>query len=148
MQVEPVKRILLYALAYLLWLVNMAVCIAAIIQVRSTVNVLWVAMGGNRYSLGLVNQAILLVGGFAVFVYVVFLEGYYRESIARIAPARASGDASLPAQAARQGRLARWLAGAGLNVLLRRFVVTTAIPLGVLVLSLALLEVVLRVWPS
>lgn len=49
------KDILLYVLAYLLWLVNVVVCVAAVIQFRSTVNVLWVALGGDRYSLGLVS---------------------------------------------------------------------------------------------
>ena len=52
------KDILLYVLAYLLWLVNVVVCVAAVIQFRATVNVLWVALEGDRYSLGLVNQLI------------------------------------------------------------------------------------------
>ena len=42
----------------------------------------------------LASQLILLVGGLAVFMYVVFLEGYYRESVAGKAPRRSSSDAS------------------------------------------------------
>ncbi len=77
------EGILLQVLAYLLWLVNVVVCVAAVIQLRSAVNVLWVALGGDRYSLGLVNQPSLLLGGLAAFIYVVFLESYYRSSITR-----------------------------------------------------------------
>jgi len=139
------KRILLYALAYLLWLVNIAVCMAAIIQLRAAVNVLWAALGGNHYLLGLADQLILLVGGLAGFIYVVFLEGYYREGVARrVQRSEAASDVSLQVSASRRGWLSRWLARAGLDVLLRRFVVTTAVPLGVLALSLVLLEVALR----
>ena len=144
---QTLRRILLYALAYVLWLVNMAVCIAAIIQLRSTVNVLWVMLGGGRYSLGLANQLILFLGGLAGFMYVVFLESYYREGIARRVPPEAGSDVSVQAPASRQGWLSRWLTRAGMDVLLRRFAITSAIPLGVLALSLALLEVALRALP-
>ena len=153
MKTEPdsgltLKRILLYTLAYLLWLVNMVVCVAAIIQLRATVNVLWAALGGNRYSLSLVSQFILLVGGLVAFVYVVFLEGYYRAGVASGATmSQASNDASRQAPASWQGWLSRSLAGAELPILLRRFALTTAIPLGVAALSLALLEVALRFLP-
>jgi hypothetical protein len=144
---STLKRILLYVLAYLLWLVSIAVCIVAVIQLRSAVNVLWPALGGNRYSLSLVNQLVLLLGGLAAFIYVVFLEGYYRESVTHKAPRTSSADASLQAPASWQSRLSRRLTGAGLYVLLRRFVLATAIPLAVLALSFVLLEVALRLLP-
>jgi hypothetical protein len=139
------KGILLYVLAYLLWLVSIAVCVVAVIQLRATVNVLWVALGGDRYSLGLVNQVSLLLGGFAAFVYVVFLESYYRESVKHRAPLLEASSA-VPTQVPtlRPSRLSRWLNYLGLAVLWRRFAITIAIPLGVFVLSLALLEVALR----
>ena len=56
------KNILLYGLGYLLWLVNSLVCVVAVIQLRSAVNVIWVALGGDRYTLSLVNQVCLLLG--------------------------------------------------------------------------------------
>jgi len=140
-----IKDILLYLLSYLLWLVSVAVCVAAVIQLRSTVNVLWVALGGDRYSLGVANQVSLLLGGFAAFVYVVFLEGYYRESVKHRAPRPVASSAiSAPEPILRPSRLWRWLNYLGLAVLLRRFAITVAIPLGVFLLSLALLEVALR----
>lgn len=147
MKTEPdsgltLKRLLLYALAYVLWLVNVVVCIVAVIQLRATTNVVLAALGGNRYSVSLVNQVIVLVAGLAAFIYVVFLEGYYRESIAPAAGTLpTSADAARQAPGSWRGRLSRWLAGAGLPVLLRRFALTTAIPLGIFLLSYVLLEV-------
>jgi hypothetical protein len=140
-----IKDILLYLLSYLLWLVSIAVCVVAVIQLRSTANVLWAALGGDRYSLGLVNQVSLLLGGFAAFFYVLFLEGYYRESITHRAR-QPEASSAVPTQrpALPPSRLSRWLTRVGLDVLLRRFAITIAIPLGVFVLSLLLLEVALR----
>jgi hypothetical protein len=119
MKTEPasartLKHTLLYVLAYLLWLVSSAACVVAVLQLRAAVNALWVALGGNRYSLGLANQVSLLLAGFAAFVYVIFLEGYYREAV-----------------------------GHGAS-LFRRFAVTMAVPVGVIVLSLAAVEIALR----
>ena len=141
-----IKEILLYALAYLLWLVTIVVCVVAVLQLRSTANVLWAALGGDRYSLSVVNQVSLLLGGFAAFVYVVFLEGYYRESVNHKAPQPEASNA-VPAHGPtlRPSRLSRWLNCLGIAVLLRRFAITVAIPLGVIVLSLVLLEIALRV---
>ena len=139
------KDILLYVLAYLLWLVSVIVCVAAVIQLRSTINVLWVALGGDRYSLGLVNQLSLLLGGLAAFIYVVFLESYYRQSITRGGQKpQAGNDAAAHTPAPPSGRISQWLDTAGLTVLLRRFMITTAIPLGLVVVSLVMIEVAWR----
>ncbi len=108
------RGVLPYVLAYLLWLLSVAASLAAVIQLRSTVNVLWVALGGSRWSLGLANQVSLLIGSLVAFVYVLYLEGYYRDAARRGAP------------------------------LLRRFALTIAVPLGVLLLALALGELALR----
>jgi hypothetical protein len=139
------RDILLYALAYLLWLVNVVVCVAAVIQFRSTVNVLWVVLGGDRYSLGLVNQLSLLLGGLAAFIYTVFLEGYYRQSIARKGQKpQAGGDAAAHTPAPPSGRISQWLSTVGLTGLLRRFAITTAVPLGLVVVSLVMTKVAWR----
>jgi len=140
-----IKDILLYLLSYLLWLVSIVACVVAVIQLRSTVNVLWVALRGDSSSLGLVNQLSLLLGGFAAFVYVVFLEGYYRESVKpRATRPEASNVVPDPGPTQGPSRLSWCLNYLGIAVLLRRFAITIAIPLGVFVLSLVLLEVALR----
>jgi hypothetical protein len=73
------RYVLLYLLAYALWLTTTAACAMAVIQFRSTVSVLWIVNGGDRYSLGFVNQAVFLLGGLIAFVYVILLESHYRE---------------------------------------------------------------------
>ncbi len=111
------RRVLPYVLAYLFWLVSIVACVPAVLQLRSAVNVLWVALGGAYWSLGLANQVTLLLGSLAAFVYIMLLEGYYRNG-------------------ARPG--------AGRASLLRRFAITLAVPVGVFALSLALVELALR----
>jgi uncharacterized membrane protein len=139
------KGILLHVLAYLLWLVSVVVCVAAVVQLRSTVNVLWVAFRGNRYSLGLVNQLSLILGGLAAFVYILFLEYYYRSSITRRGQkSQAGGEAAAHASAPPSGRIAQWVNTEGLSVLLRRFAITISVPLGLCVASLGALEIALR----
>lgn len=143
------NRLLLYVLAYLLWLISVIVCVVTVIQLRDTINVLWAVFGGDRYSLGLVNQLSLLLGGFVAFVYVVFLEGYYSQSVApqslaSVGETPGPVDHTVALTTSLRGRIAGWLTRLGLAVLLRRFVVTMAIPLGVLTVSLLVLEIALR----
>jgi hypothetical protein len=138
------KDILFYVLAYLLWLVNVVVCIVAVIQFRSAANVLWIALGYSRYTLGVVSQLSVLLGGLAACIYMVFLESYYRRSVARRVQKPEGGDVSVQAQISHQGRIAQWLIDPRLAILLRRFAVTTAIPLGLVVASLVITEVALR----
>jgi hypothetical protein len=137
------KNILLYVLAYLLWLVNVAACIAAVIQLRSVVNVLWVALEYNRWTMGLINQLCVLLGGLAACIYVVFLENYYRRSVARKVREPEGDDVSAQAQISPQGSIARRSADPRLATLLRRFAVTTAIPVGLVAASLVITEIAL-----
>jgi hypothetical protein len=150
MKVDPVSRttlqdILLYMLAYLLWLVNVAVCIVAVFEFRSTLNVLWVMTGHSRYTLGLADQLSVLLGGLAAFVYVVFLETFYRRSVThRDQISKASGDVSTQTQVSPQGPISLWRPRPALLVLLRRFAWTIAIPIGLLLVSLVMRQVAWR----
>jgi hypothetical protein len=140
------KGILLYVLAYLLWLVNVVVCVVAVIEFRSTINVLWITAGHSRWILGLADQLSLLLGGLAVFVYVMFLESYDRQSVTQQdQKPRTGGDALTQAHTLPQGSLAQWLTRVGLAVLLRRFALTIMIPLGVYAASLVAFEAAWRV---
>lgn len=136
--------ILLEGFAYLLWLVNTLVCVVVVLQMQSMVNALWVVIGGDRYSLSLVNQVFLLLGGFITFVYVMILLGGYRESAKRVRRPVKDG-AALRAPDLRHGRLAGWLADSRVIALLRRFAVATAIPIGVFILSLLVAQVALSI---
>lgn len=136
------KNVLLYVVVYLLWFLNTLVCVAVVLQLQSIVNGIWIALGGDRYTLSLVNQVFLLLGGFVAFVYVMSLEGYYHESITQ-RDKRPEQSTVLTTQ--QQTRLIQCLNDSGLGLLLRRFVITTAIPIGVLVACLVALEIALRI---
>jgi hypothetical protein len=131
------EKIPLYVLSYLLWLVCVAACTVAVIQLRAAVAVLLGGLGANSYSSALVSQVILAVGGLAAFAYVVYLEGYFRESIGGKAPAPGSPSSW-------RVRLSHWTAAPGWLGVLRRFALAVAIPLGVILVSLLALELGLR----
>jgi hypothetical protein len=133
---SPLKNILLYAAVYLLWFLNTLVCVAVVIQLQSIANVFWIALGGDRYTLSFISQVSILLGGLVAFVYVMFLESYYRGSITRQVE-------KTPSQ--HQNRFALWLTNLRVDVLLRRFAISTAIPIGVLVACLVAFEIALRI---
>ena len=51
---------LLEVFAYLLWLVSLAACVVAVIELRSATAVLSAALGADRYTVNLVSQAPIL----------------------------------------------------------------------------------------
>jgi len=133
------KDILLFVLAYLLWLASIVACIVAVVEFRSTINALWLVTGHSRWTLGLVDQLSVLLGGLVAFVYVLFLESYYRRSVEqRSLKTEAGNDVSPPSQVS--GRLN----DQRLCVLLRRFAWTIAIPIGLSVVSLVMRQAALR----
>ena len=133
------KGILLFVLAYLLWLVSIVACIVAVVEFRSAINVLWAMTGHSRWTLGLADQLSVLLGGLVAFVYVLFLESYYRRSVTQQSKKPETGnDVSSPS------RVSQRLNNLALYVLLRRFAWTMAIPIGLLVASLAMRQVALR----
>ena len=136
---SDLKAVFFEGLAYLLWLVNILVCVAALIQISSMVNALWVMFGGDRYSLALVNQVCMLLGGLGVFVYVMILQGYYHESVKQDRRQEVNGPAGR-APVLSSSRSAAWSMHPQVITLLRRFAITTAIPIGMLVLSIALFQ--------
>jgi hypothetical protein len=138
------KDKLLYVLAYLLWLVNIVACIVAAIQLRSAATILWIALGLDYWKLGLVAQLVLLLGGLAALIYVMFLESYYRRSVALKVRKPEGGDVSAQAQVSHQGPSAQRATDPRLATLLRRFAVTTAIPVGLVAASLVITEVAFR----
>ena len=144
MKADPVTRtirqdVLLYVLAYLLWLVSIVACIVAVVEFRSTINVLWVMAEHSRWTLGLADQLSVLLGGLVAFVYIVFLESYYRRSVMpRSQKPETGNNVSSPSQ------VSRWLNNQRLYVLLRRFAWAIAIPIGLSVVSLVMRRAAFR----
>ena len=137
---------LLEGLAYLLWLVNILVCVAVVIQIGSIVNAVWIVFGGDRYSLSLFNQVYWLLGGLIAFVYVMVLYGNYGECAKRVRRPL-EGHAPLREPVLRRGRFAGWLSDGRVVALWRRFVITTAIPLGLYISFRILATVALNTLP-
>jgi hypothetical protein len=136
------QTILLEGLAYLLWLVNILVCVSAVIEIASMANALWVMFGGDRYSLSLVNQVCLLLGGLSAFIYVMVLNSYYREGTKQVRRPERNSPA-LRAPVLPPSRLGGWSFDPRVTNLLRRFAITTAIPLGMFILLWAAVQVAL-----
>lgn len=130
---------LLFVLAYVLWLASIVACIVAVVEFRSAINVLWVTTGRSQWTLGLAEQISVPVGGLIAFVYVLFLESYYRRSIVSQSSGPKTDDSRPP-----QGQVWERPADQRPRVLLRRFAWTVAIPTGLLVASLVTREAALR----
>ncbi len=138
------RGIALYVLAYVFWLLTLLMCLAAVLQIRVAVNAVCVAAGVDHYALGVIDQVCLLLVGLVAFVYAIYLEHYYRESVTlRITPPRPGGDSLAAARMVPKGRVWQWLARLGLDILLRRFAVTFAIPLCLFLLALVVLQIAL-----
>ncbi len=137
---STVREIAAYVLTYALWLITIIMSVLAVLEIRQAVNAIWVIMGVDSYSIALVNQVCLLLCGFAAFIYVMWLEHDYREGVRlRLSPRLDDKARSLPPS----GILQR-LAELGLDLMLRRFAITFAIPLCLYLLSLAVYEITLN----
>ncbi len=131
-----VREIVVYALAYALWLITMVMSIVAVLQIRVAVSALSVLNGADQYTVPLVDQACLLLLGLAAFIYVIWLEHYYREAvILRTKPKLTDKVPPLP-----KGGILQGLGERGLDLLSRRFAFTFALPLGLFLLSLVAYE--------
>lgn len=133
-----------YGLAYVLWLLTIVMALLAVLQTRVAVSALWVLSGADRYAVALVDQVYLLVIGFAAFVYVMWLEHYYRTGVElRIDPKLSDKIPPLP-----EGRVMRQVSERGLDLLLRRFAFTFSIPLCLFLLSLVAYQITLNAMTS
>jgi hypothetical protein len=111
----------------------------AVVEFRSTINMLWVMTGHSRWTLGVADQLSVLLGGLVAFVYIVFLESYYRRNVTQQSTkSETVNDVSSPS------RVSQRLDNLGLYVLLWRFAWTIAIPIGLLVASLVMRRAAFR----
>ncbi len=120
-----------YILAYLFWLITAAIGMLAIFQTRNMINVVWPALGGNRWVLRAVDRFGLLFLGLLWLVYVIFVEQYYRLSITIIRERRhkARTDPAAHPIPAPKGGFRKFLHRLGLDLLASRFVPTLFFPL-------------------
>jgi hypothetical protein len=129
-----------YTLAYLLWLLTLCMCIRAVLEIQVTANAVWVAIKGDPYSLGLINQLSVILGGLVALIYLFALEEDYRNAVTL---RRTAKPENFP-----KGKIVNQLANLGIDILLRRFVIAIAIPLGLFLFCLAAVEIAVRAMPS
>ncbi len=125
-----------YTLAYVLWLLTLFMCIGAIIEIQAAAIATWVAIQGNRYALGLINQVSVILGGLATIIYAFALEEDYRDAVTL---QRANNFEKLPVD-----KFANRLANLGIDILLRRFAISFAIPLGIYLACIAIVQIAVR----
>jgi hypothetical protein len=66
------RDILGYAIAYMFWLVAALIALVAMFMARTALNVLWPALGLNRWVLRSVDRFGLVFMGLVWLVYVIF----------------------------------------------------------------------------
>lgn len=119
-----VRDILRYLLAYLLWVITMAVGMLGILQLRNALNVLWPALGGSRWTLRAVDRFGFVILSLGWLIFAILTEYHYRTSVNATRKRRATA-------ATTGGRLQRM----GLDLLLPRFARDMILPIAVLVLA-------------
>ncbi len=125
------RSLILHAIAYALWVATILMSLAALLQVLVLVSAVWVAAGGDRYTASAINQVCILLGGLAAFVYVMWLEDYYGGAVRlRVHPKVGDKVPPLP-----QGGVLHWLGERDMDILVRRFALSFAIPLALFLLS-------------
>lgn len=126
-----------YLLAYTCWLLVAAVGLVALLQTRTTFNVLWPVLGGSKWTLRAIDRFGLLLLGLAWLVYVIFIEQHFRTAITvtreRRHRARTHPDARAIPLA--EGRLMRAFQRIGLDVLVKRVVVALLLPLALFMVT-------------
>jgi hypothetical protein len=135
------RHVVGYILAYLLWILVIAIGMVAVLEARNALNVVWPLLGSGvhwQWVLRPVDRFGLVFAGLAWLVYTIFAEDWFRLAITAVrrreqkgirAPALAAEHAVWPA---------RYLARLGLDVLASRFVRALVPAIGVLLVSLGI----------
>ncbi len=121
-----VRDILRYVLAYVLWVITMAVGMLGILQLRNAINILWPALGGSRWTLRAVDRFGFVLLSLGWLIFAILTEYHYRTSVNATRRRRTT---TVPVGGG--GRLRRL----GLDLLLPRFARDMILPVGVLVLA-------------
>jgi hypothetical protein len=127
-----------YVLAYMCWLLTAALSLAALFMVRTALNVAWPALVGtdstDRWILRAIDRFGLVFMGVVWLIYVIFVEHQYRTSITEARTRRHKEQTRLTprAELAPKSGPMRYLRRLGLDILARRLIPTTGIPLAVI----------------
>ena len=116
-----------YVLAYVFWLLALALGALALFGTRNAFNTIWPLFGTDfqwRWILRAVDRFGLVFLGVVWLVYELFVESHYRSAITAVRVREFKGRKAPALQDGQANWATRWLARMGLDVLVPRFVTT------------------------
>jgi hypothetical protein len=141
------RHVVGYILAYLLWVVAIAVSMLAVLEARNALNVVWPLLGSGvhwQWVLRPVDRFGLVFAGIAWLVYTIFAEEWFRVAITAVRRREQKGVRAPALLAEHAVWPARYLARLGLDVLASRFVRAIVPVVGVLLVSLGVKSLAFR----
>jgi hypothetical protein len=124
------KDLLSYLLAYWFWILGAAIALVAVFMIRQMLNVMWPAIGGNRWVMRAIDRFALVFLGLVWLVYSILTEQLFRSAITEVRERRlkARVDPSPNPVPEPTSALMRHLRQIGLDLLARRVVYAIGIP--------------------
>lgn len=86
-QMKPrftVRDFMGYLLAYWFWILGAAISLLALFMIRQAINVMWPAIGGNRWMMRAIDRFALVFLGLVWLVYSIFAEQFLRTAITEV----------------------------------------------------------------
>ena len=124
------RDLLGYLLAYWFWILGAAVAMVALFVIRQMLNVMWPALGGNRWVLRALDRFGLVFLGLVWLVYSIFMEQFLRTAVTEVRErrlkARVNPSPNPPPEP--KSALMRHLRKIGLDILAKRVVYSIGIP--------------------
>jgi hypothetical protein len=144
-QVRPkftFRDLLGYLLAYWFWILGAAIALLAVFVIRQMINVMWPAIGGNRWVMRAIDRFALVFMGLVWLVYAIFTEQFFRTAITEVRERRlkARVDPSPNPPAEPKTAIMRHLKQIGLDILVQRLLYALGIPLLILGVAYGLFQ--------
>ncbi len=118
-----------YVLAYVFWLLALAIGALALFGTRNAFNTIWPLFGTDfqwRWTLRAVDRFALIALGIVWLAYELFVEHHYRSAITAVRLRNFKGKKAPALQDGQANRAMRKLAHMGLDVLVPRFITTVS----------------------
>ena len=124
------RDLLGYLMAYWFWILGAAISMLALFMIRQMINIMWPAIGGNRWVMRAIDRFALVFLGLVWLVYSIFTEQFFRLAITdvRMRRLKARVDPSPNPPPEPKSALMRHLRKIGLDILARRVVFAIGIP--------------------
>jgi hypothetical protein len=136
-QVRPkftFRDLLGYLLAYWFWILGAAISMLAVFMIRQMVNVMWPALGGNRWVMRAIDRFGLVFLGLVWLVYAIFTEQFFRTAITQVRERRHKARVNPSPNPPPEPKTAfmKHLKKIGLDILAQRLLYAIGIPLLIL----------------